>query len=194
MNKDDLIAHRNRILHRRRSGIKLNNEEKLWLATTPAYNDILNYSLLSQDIIDIEANKKYHINVRLLSSTTRNEITPTFSIPLKKGNIIYNGLLEDLYGHISKDKRIYILSTNNSVSHPDCEFDIISYLGKLAISLNCVMYDHRGISYLGSSNMHKIGFLRNEISENKIVYSCCDLDSTIPDKYSFLVEWHRCDK
>ncbi len=44
------------------------------------------------------------------------------------------------------------------------------------------------------SQKANLGMLRTDISENKIVYSCCDLETPIPDRYSFSVEWHQCDK
>lgn len=171
---------------------KLTSEEKEWLATHPIYNDNFGCSVLRADCIIMDPKVLYLITVTMESCHTASRITPTISVPLRKGNIKTNELVYNI-DHVAmpKNGKIYVLSTCNSKDHPTSQVEYYSDLGCLEVSYDCEITDHRGYKYWGSSKMIRdLGMQKEQVSNSKVIYKCNDVNHKTFESYIFSVEWH----
>lgn len=171
---------------------KLTLDEKKWLATHPVYNEILGCSILRADCISIDPKIPYLITVKMVSNDKLLRITPTISVPLKKGYIKTNDLVYNI-NHVTvpQNEKIYMLSTCNTYDHPTSEMEYYSDLGCFEISYDCEITDHRGCKYWGSSKMIRgLGMQKEQISDSKVIYRCNDVTHKIFESYIFSIEWN----
>lgn len=170
---------------------KLTLDEKKWLATHPMYNEILGCSILRADCISMNPKIPYFITVKLESCHTLSRITPTISVPLRKGYMKVSGSVYNIDRvAVPPNEKIYILSTCNSEDHPTSQVEYYSDLGCLEVSYDCEVTDHRGFKYWGSSKMIRgLGMQKEQISASKVLYRCNDITHQTFDSYVFSVEW-----
>lgn len=145
----------------------------------PARDIVKELSLLKSDIIELIPNQVYRFIISYESGSSAGRITPTVTLPEKKGYMILKG------------QRVpFMLSTCNSPEHPSSEVTIMSELGKIDISFHCKTRDHRGTPYWGSSKvLRPLGMKKEEISPTKVRYSCTNLAEDSLGCYVFTVEW-----
>ena len=171
---------------------KLTSDEKKWLATHPIYNDNFGCSVLRADCIIIDPKVAYLLTVKMESNNTSLRITPTISVPLRKGYMKVNGSVYNVDRIVvPQNEKIYILSTCNSEEHPTSQMEYYSDLGCLEVSYDCEVTDHRGYKYWGSSKMIRgLGMQKEQVSNSKVMYKCNDVIHKTFESYIFSVEWH----
>ena len=132
------------------------------------------------DVIYIEPNCRCRIIITWESSNGKTEITPTVTIPKKKGWIKSR----------CYDKS-FMLSTSNSAAHPVCEIEVFSELGYMDISYHCKVNDYRNISYWASSKILQwAGMKKESLTPTKNRYYCADEFGDLCG-YVFTVEWRH---
>lgn len=156
------------------------NNSKTSLPTLEAiYNQEYEFLVLRADIISIEPSQPYRLVITWESCNGSSEITPTITLPSKKGWI-----------KSKSHTNSFMLSTCNNANHPTCEIEFLSELGYIDISFHCKITDYRNVPYWGSSKiLRKTGMKKEVISETKHRYFCVDNDSGDFDCYVFSVEW-----
>lgn len=174
-------------------GIKLTPNEKQWLATHPLYREKSDSTILVRDIITIEPNRNYHVNVVYESCSEDFKFTPTIAIPMSRGEI---RTADTVYGFSnnspSKDKRIYMLSTCNNPIHPISNLTVFSELGCFQVLYHIKTMDHRGTEYWASSTvMLPLGMRKETISENSCKYFCNSMENGNFSSYTFSVFWEE---
>ena len=148
---------------------------------------------LKSDSITIAPNVEYIVTIKLEECDTEQKITPTVAVPQRKGyikptQIVYNS------DHVPVPNNVttYVLNTCNTLEYPVSKISFSSDLGCMEIYYQCMVSDHRGTRFWGSSKMVPNLAMKKEIvSESKIKYYCNDSKSDKFNSYIFSVEWCR---
>lgn len=196
MDHIDEINYRKQLLQRRISGGKISSEEKLWLETHPAYNQLLGFPYLNSDIIQLTAKAYYRVRIGVESRLVSERIHPIISVPAKKGSILVKNELVDRYGNKVAIKPVKVLGVLYKQDSTDTEFFYRSNLGLLGISYQCDFIDQRmscmrrEISNTGNT---MFAMLREEVADNRLRYRCKFPINEDFDSYVFFVEWSEID-
>lgn len=192
MNFQEEIEYRKLLLAKISGGAKVSSEDRLWLQTHCTYNKILGYPHLNADIIHVQPNEKYCLNIKLELNAQNDKIIPVISIPANKGNIVTNTTLTNLDGKVVPCKPIKVLGVMINSTHTESQLNFCSTLGLLKVSYECTYYDDMQnifIQQSSSTGDPSFAMLKEVLSENKVLYRCKHPKSDKFDKYSFSVEW-----
>ncbi len=172
---------------------KLTPEEKRWLATNPQFSERFGYPFLQSDIIIIEPQTIYDVEIVFESSTELCKITPTIAIPMNKGYIKSTELLyrSGSLSPTTTDK-LYMLSTCNDALHPTSKLIVYSELGCFKVLYHCKTQDHRGYEYSAGSNiMQPLAMKREKLCPNMYRYFCNGMENSNFFDYVFTVQWKK---
>ena len=194
MNYDEEMDYRNELLLRARSRKKLTSEEQLWLASHRIINQNLGYPCLNKDIVELEKNVVYsvHVNVERLTYTDR--IIPVITVPAGEGEIIAEGNLIDHNKKTTLKKSVKMLGILIDSNHGEMDFLYQSKLGLLGVSYECDFYDElQRLTIRKNSGSPSLDFamLRENLSENKIMYRCKIPTNDDFDSFVFSLEWNK---
>ena len=146
---------------------------------SPIYNDEYEMLIYRSDIIRVIPHQLYRFVISLKSCKGPSKITPTLTLPLKKGNL-----------KVGNENYNYMVSTYNSKENPICVVDVLSETGIVDISYHCENMDYRNRPYWGSSKiLRPLGMIKEDISPSKVIYHCTDMKSGLFDSYIFILEW-----
>ena len=169
------LKFRNEILTKIHNREKISSEERQWLMTHKLYNRFYGYPYLNIDIIQLEKNTIYSINVKIKSKKYADNIIPFFTAAAGKGEIANNGIVFDNNGKSYSNKKVKMLGCLLDSVNDESFFHYKSQLGLLAVSYQCQYYDElqnsiiRKNSNTGDPNL---AMRKEQITPEEIIYYC----------------------
>lgn len=186
------INRRDEILSLAHIGKKITVEDRLWLATHRAFNRRLGYPYLTKDIITLSPKTNYRIRIQVESLTYPMQILPIVDVPGGKGKILTDCSLTDYKGNVKIGKPVKMLVALVDLNHTKTEFCYQSDVGLLGVSYECTYYDDKQhLTIRSSSNTGNTAYamLREDVSNNKILYRCKSPLSDSFDSFVFSIQW-----
>ncbi len=189
MNYKENIAYRKQIEQKVFDGKKVSKEERLWLDTTPLYNEKYEEPRLQRDIIELIPNQRYNIKIVLehLNSEGLKHIIPVVSVVGKNGEIVVEHLETD-----NPKKPIKVLGVSIDNEHPTSCISIRSSSGFMSVEYECYYYkEYSNVYVIETSYTANLSFamIKTKLAENKIRYECKSPLQTGYDALVFTVEW-----
>ena len=187
------IQKRNKIMSR---APKLTIEERTWLMTHRTYNHKFGFPFLSKDIIKLSSNKTYNISVTMLSKNYKSYIHPIFSVAAKPGYIIYGDReVEDRKGNMSIGKKIRSLCLEIRENLYNTDFIFNAELGLLEVVYVVSYFDEKSRIYQTTTSgiLANLSMLREDVSDNEVIYKCKNPLSDDFDAMIFSVKWEVLD-
>ena len=191
---------------------KITAEEKYWLRNTPVYSKVLGSEYYRADKLQLEPKTRYLIKIECLHVDEKAPAMSCFDVPagtngylmLDKNHVKEEGVfVEHCLGKeiiYSKPKKRKGMNFKMEKDEP-IYFFFRSDTGILAISyMQWVIKDGRANWRCSTGPfMHSLAMEKKVISENKVVYGCCDAFGTKEsiqgkdwfNKFIFSVEWTR---
>ena len=186
------MKRRDEILSLAHSGKKITAEDRLWLVTHRAFNRKLGYPYLTKDIIDLSPKMSYRIRIQVESLTYPMRILPIVDVPGGKGKILTDCPLTDHKGNVKISKPVKMLGALVDLNHIKTEFLYQSDIGLLGVSYECTYYDEKQhLMIRSSSNTGDTAYamLREDVSDNKILYRCKSPVGDSFDSLVFSIQW-----
>lgn len=195
MNYTEEIIYREKILSKARKGEKITVEDRFWLATHRSINRNMGYPYLNTDIISFKSNMNYLISIKVEKLEYPYRIIPVVTAPDGKGKIIpIDMTVKDYNGKITNKKAVEVLGLLVDSNRIERKFFYQSSLGLLGISYQCDYFNEkqhimvRGNSDTGIPNL---AMIRENMSDNKIVYSCKSPNDDSFEALVFSIKWEE---
>ena len=169
------INNRNKIMDKIHQGVPITKQERTWLVTHSLFNRVLGFPYFNVCIEKIKPKTLYNVLVKIDNINYNNRITPVFGVPNNKGYIYFNDNIEDIDGNVFFPKRVKILGFNKIDKQTKLSFEYYSDLGLISVYYECNYLDtlvnlsKKECSSTGNPNF---AITRNQISDNKITFSC----------------------
>ena len=146
--------------------------------TKSVLNEEYPYEVYRSDVIAVIPHRRYLLRVTLETVGWEGIITPTITVPRKKGYVEYGG------------EKHYMLSTCNTSQIPVEEVIVMSESGCIDISYHCKTQDYRKVPFWGSSKvMRPLGMKKEILSPTKNRYHCTNMEFGKFGAYQFTVQW-----
>lgn len=185
------IAHRAELRQKALSGVKLTEEERLWMETHREFSQIHGAPFLKTDVILLEAGVNYRFDVTFLEAAHPDKIYPWFKAPCGIGAIWTEVELTDYRGRKSVGKPVRMLETGISAENRSFRFSYSSDCGALAVGFFCEYYDQQLHIKTGgySSGADCLYLLREDPGPNRVLYRCKSRYADSFDSLVFSLEW-----
>lgn len=186
--------YRNFLISKAQKGQKLSIEERQWLLTNPIYNSILDFPYTNMDIIKMEVGTIYKITIKIINCEYENQIIPIVSAPAGKGVITTNFDIYDISRNQNYKNGVKMLGIEFDRTNIMKEFMYKSDLGLMSVYYECEYFDFKQNIYIRKSSLSgdaNYAMIREDISENEVMFMC---KSPVDNSFSaltFSVAWER---
>jgi hypothetical protein len=173
MDKQESQTYRNQLLQKAYAGAKLSTEENFWLRANPCYSNRFGLDYLRKDIISLEPNQKYLLQLSCQMQDPTVSIVPIISIPTGKGMLtldknFHHGLDKDSF---RPRKKMALVVEPNQPAH----ILFKSSEGLLAVTYHCLVKAKNGVTSIWWESMEaeSLAMKKEAIEDNAIQYGCC---------------------
>ena len=188
------IKHRDDIIAKIHGGLKISPDERQWLMTHKLYNRFYGYPYLNTDIIHLEKNVVYSVQVKIESKKYPDRIIPFFTAPCGKGEIYNNDIVFDNRGKPYTNKKVKMFGCLIDSNNTETYFQYKSQLGLLEVSYECQYFDeHQKLTIRKNSltGDPSYAMLKEQVASDKIIYYCKSPTNKDFNSLVFSVKWKK---
>ena len=183
------IKYRETIMQKAYNRQKLTTEERIWLITHPLYHSKLGAPYLLKDIIKVQPNTLYAVQIKQESVLCANMPVPIIGIPPhKKGFIRINSL----------EKPVKILGLLFDKLDEPIEVQLKTPEGFISVEYEYTYFDElQNITVRQASSNLSFAMKKEYVSDNKVAYHCKlpnNPDFKNFEDYVFSVKWKPCNQ